>query len=317
MIEYYCVPRGVEKEPKLRRELATPLYRFTMVVNLNPVRLSMFLRQSPELLKNADSIVRVLDLLCEKMMKQRETDEVMALRFHYLAFLVRQVAKSKKEKGDNLDYWLKYLMKGRESDGFPDNQERLLRDMLKSFPYIECQLLQQIVTNIASKKIAENQRSTAMSILASCMNGQRFASDDDRQCITCQDFHAKTCNICKSVFYCNKECQKLHWPVHKKFCKDLAVEHEAREERKKKQKEEEEKEKALKEKEDEGREKASKELTLNDDKEVSAEATDVKNGDTENEVDFQAGDHHGVKSSDDVVDKIYELEISESNISTN
>lgn len=27
------------------------------------------------------------------------------------------------------------------------------------------------------------------------------------------------CSICRSAWYCNKTCQKLHWSVHKKVCK--------------------------------------------------------------------------------------------------
>ena len=32
----------------------------------------------------------------------------------------------------------------------------------------------------------------------------------------------KACTSCKQVKYCNRECQKLHWPQHKKECKQLA-----------------------------------------------------------------------------------------------
>ena len=32
----------------------------------------------------------------------------------------------------------------------------------------------------------------------------------------------KTCTSCKQVKYCNRDCQKLHWPKHKKECKQIA-----------------------------------------------------------------------------------------------
>ena len=34
----------------------------------------------------------------------------------------------------------------------------------------------------------------------------------------------KVCTACKSVKYCNRNCQKLHWKAHKKECKELASE---------------------------------------------------------------------------------------------
>lgn len=45
------------------------------------------------------------------------------------------------------------LVKGRDVDGFPEMQERIIRQCLKEFPYIESQLLQQLVQQIAPVKI--------------------------------------------------------------------------------------------------------------------------------------------------------------------
>ena len=29
----------------------------------------------------------------------------------------------------------------------------------------------------------------------------------------------RMCSQCKSTYYCNSECQKSHWKIHKKECK--------------------------------------------------------------------------------------------------
>ena len=44
-------------------------------------------------------------------------------------------------------------MKGRDSDGYPEMQDRLIRQAFKDFPFIDCQLLQHIVRQLAPIKI--------------------------------------------------------------------------------------------------------------------------------------------------------------------
>ena len=76
----------------------------------------MYLSSNLELLKQADRVTRVLDCLCEKMMKQRESNEILALKFSYLAYLVKYAAVSynkqleKSEDGPILGAWLRLLV---------------------------------------------------------------------------------------------------------------------------------------------------------------------------------------------------------------
>jgi len=225
-LEYYCQPRGLETEPKLPPSLFPALYKYVINVNLNPVKLSFILRENNELINNADCVIRVLDLLCEKMMKQRDTNEILAMKFCYLSFVLSQAAKSHAEwqqksgEGPVLEMWIKYLLKTNEIKEIPGNQDQLVCGMLKEFPYAESHLFQQIVRAIATSASS----ASALSVLVSCINGQRFASAEDKSCSTCNELGGKTCQNCKSVFYCNRECQKLHWFVHKKQCSSLAAE---------------------------------------------------------------------------------------------
>lgn len=41
------------------------------------------------------------------------------------------------------------LLKGRDSDGFPQYQEKFIRECIRKFPYCEETLLHQLVQNIA------------------------------------------------------------------------------------------------------------------------------------------------------------------------
>jgi len=230
-LEYYCQPRGLETDPKLPPSLFPALYRYIISVNLNPVKLSFILRENIELINNAECVIRVLDLLCEKMMKQRDTNEILAMKFCYLSFVLKQASKSHAEwqqkSGDGpvLEMWIKYLLKSSEIKEIPGNQDQLVMSMLKEFPYVESHLFQQIVRTISTT--AAN--APALNVLVSCINGQHFASADDKSCSTCTELGGKTCQNCKSVFYCNRECQKLHWFEHKKHCSSLAKERKVRE----------------------------------------------------------------------------------------
>lgn len=226
-LEYYCQPQGLETEPKLPPALFPALYRYVINVNLNPVKLSFILRENIELINNADCVIRVLDLLCEKMMKQRDTNEILAMKFCYLSYVLSQAAECQQKSGDGpvLETWIKHLLKSSEIEEMPGNQDQLVCSMLKEFPYVESHLFQQIVRTITTSAAS----ASALRVLISCINGQHFASAEDRSCSTCSELGGKTCKNCKSVFYCNKECQKVHWFVHKKQCSSLAAEQKAME----------------------------------------------------------------------------------------
>ena len=58
------------------------------------------------------------------------------------------------------------------------------------------------------------------------VNGQKGFRDND-PCATCaEEKGAKKCARCHYDSYCNKECQQLHWFVHKKYCKEKELEYQ-------------------------------------------------------------------------------------------
>lgn len=114
-------------------------------------------------------------------------------------------------------------LRGRASDGFEEVLEYYIRDAVKSFSYVEMPLFMQLVRNIAGDTLGEP---SALCILSGCINGQR-AFQDHKTCSTCGEEckDLKRCTKCKMAQYCNVRCQKLHWPIHKKFCDDLKREY--------------------------------------------------------------------------------------------
>lgn len=216
-LEYYTKVQGLEKEPKLPYTLVTPMLKLLNMANMHPVKLSQVVKNNPSLLEESYKVCKVLDLICEKAMKSRDTDDVMAIKAHYFATLIRHAKDSK-----DMTTWIKSLLKGRDEDGYPEKQDKLIRQALKEFPYIESQLLLSMVGQLAKVQIGEHPSS--WNVLMQGVNGQKFTFDEYESCSTCGEGKAeRKCSACKMVYYCNQDCQKLHWFTHKKFCKMLAV----------------------------------------------------------------------------------------------
>lgn len=73
----------------------------------------------------------------------------------------------------------------------------------------------QIVKSLARKEDAP----PALNVILSAINSQSNFNDDSTPCVTCTEPKAiKKCSKCKAVQYCDRECQRLHWFVHKKEC---------------------------------------------------------------------------------------------------
>ncbi|KAJ4439915.1 ankyrin repeat and MYND domain-containing protein 2 [Periplaneta americana] len=247
-IDYYTIPQGLEAEPKLPPILVAPLHKFVMQVNVHPVRVALNLQKAPLLGENLDKVQKILELMSEREMKRGiETNEVMAFKFHYLAFVVAEVARCRKRqvaaqqekkkeankageeekkegeerKSDPMELFARKMLKcGRSGDGStPEFQESFLRECVREFPYRECTVFRQMVTSLAQQDSPQ-----ALSIISAAINGQRgFADTSTPYCSTCGEEGApKKCSKCKAVQYCDRECQRLHWFMHKKACARLS-----------------------------------------------------------------------------------------------
>ncbi|XP_060681409.1 ankyrin repeat and MYND domain-containing protein 2a isoform X1 [Hemiscyllium ocellatum] len=236
-LDCYTKPQGLDKEPKLPVKLAGPLHKIIITTNLHPVAIVLMVKENP-LLADVEALrkcYRVLDLIIEKCMKQREINEVLAMKMHYLSYIFQKCISFLKEHENKLDGLVKSLLKGRDTDGFPYYQEKFIRECIRKFPWCEATLLQQLVRTIAPVEIGNDP--TALSVLTQTITGQ-IGFMDAEFCTACGKKEAdKRCSICKTVIYCNQNCQKMHWFTHKKVCKKLKEsreKHEAKEKSKQK-----------------------------------------------------------------------------------
>ncbi|XP_005997594.1 ankyrin repeat and MYND domain-containing protein 2a isoform X2 [Latimeria chalumnae] len=220
-LDYYTKSQGLDKEPRLPPKLAGPLHKIITTTNLHPVKIVLLVKDNPVLaeVEALGKCYRVLDLICEKCIKQRDMNEVLAMKMHYISCILQKCMCFLKEQESKLDGLLKSLLKGRDTDGFPVHQEKFIRECIRKFPYCETTLLQQLVRSIAPVEIGNDP--TALSVFTQAITGQ-VGFMDAEFCTTCGEKGAdKRCSVCKMVIYCDIICQKLHWFTHKKVCKKL------------------------------------------------------------------------------------------------
>ncbi|XP_076237198.1 ankyrin repeat and MYND domain-containing protein 2 isoform X1 [Calliopsis andreniformis] len=236
-IDYYVKPQGLQTESMLPSHLADSFHKFIMQVNVHPVRVVMNLQRCPGLLENATKIQKVLECMRHKAMTRgADTNEIMALKYHYLSCVVAEVIKFQKrqeamkaeksektneegeeKKSDTIEVLIKKFLKCGKNDGVPEYQEAFLRESIREFPYRESTIFRQMVATLAA-----SDPPSAVSVVSAAINGQRAFSDNSQVCVTCgEDKASKKCSKCKVVQYCDRECQRLHWFLHKKACTRL------------------------------------------------------------------------------------------------
>lgn len=223
-VAYFTSLQGQQTEPYLPASLVDPLHKFVLGVNIHPVRLALNLQHIPTLLDNADKVIKTLELLCKKeMTRGGDTNEVMAFKYHYLAYVLREIhnirdkkpnSDKEEKKHDVVEVFSKKLLKPGKDGVSLDLMDTFLKDCVREFPFRECTTFHQMVSSLTSK-----DPPPALSVINCTINGQRGFVDAIPYCSTCgEEKPAKKCSKCKSVQYCDRECQRLHWFVHKKAC---------------------------------------------------------------------------------------------------
>lgn len=231
-IEYYTKIQGQQTEPSLPPTLLDSFHKFVIQSNIHPVRLCLNLQNFGIVSENYAIVRKVLELMTEREMKRaNEVNELMAFKYHYLGWMVNEIIacrdhylarnqtkEPEKDSKDYLEMFVKRVLK-QNKDGQMDYTEGTIRDCVREFPFRECTIFQQVVRQLASK---ENNL-TALEVLKQSINGHRGFQDLNSFCSTCGDEKPdKKCSKCKQVQYCDRECQRLHWWLHKKECARLS-----------------------------------------------------------------------------------------------
>ncbi|XP_045550765.1 ankyrin repeat and MYND domain-containing protein 2 [Salmo salar] len=120
-------------------------------------------------------------------------NEVLAMKMHYIRYVLPKCMAFLLDCDFKLDVLIKSLLKGSHRDGFPQYQEKFIRDCIRKFPYCEAALLQQQVMSIAPVEIGNDP--TAFSVLT-----QALFIDADF-CTTCGE-RGQRCSLCNMVTYC-------------------------------------------------------------------------------------------------------------------
>lgn len=185
--------------------------------------LQNFLFHSENLLK----IKKVLQLLAERQIKRHEdVNEVQAFKFHYISWIIGELHRAKEhaeqrkesddaeKKVDFIELFTKKVLKPAKENQ-TNYLETTIRDLVREFPWRECTVFKQIVAQLVSK----SNTLPAFDILKQSIMGHNVFADQTVYCDACNEENpSKKCSKCKVVQYCDRECQRLHWFIHKKTC---------------------------------------------------------------------------------------------------
>lgn len=229
-IHYFTKVQGLENEPKLPLEMAGIVHKIAITTNINPVRLALYVKANLSLIENAKKVALVFEVLSKKKFHD-EGNELLSLKFHHLSQVMLACEKfvdDQKSKATTsaehphkeclnplIKHWLRSDIM---PNGFKVNLEKFLRQIVLEYPYVENSLFQRLVSTLAPTALGDEP--SAISIILEAFNGLPGSMVDSLiVCATCGDPNVeKKCSACKSVQYCDKTCQKLHWFAHKNDC---------------------------------------------------------------------------------------------------
>ncbi len=185
-IEYYTKLQGQQTEPYLPIILLDSFHRFVIESNIHPVRIALNLQKMGSFSEHLKELKKVLELMAEReMQRNNEVNEIMAFKYHYLGWIVNEINKCRdhfqsrnnKDVGagggvdnksvDYVELFAKRVLK-ENRQGFLEYVESTVRDCVREFPFRECTIFRQIVTQLANKDCT-----SALDVVRAAINGQR------------------------------------------------------------------------------------------------------------------------------------------------
>uniref|UniRef100_A0AC34RAD7 MYND-type domain-containing protein n=1 Tax=Panagrolaimus sp. JU765 TaxID=591449 RepID=A0AC34RAD7_9BILA len=225
-IERILHPQGDKSEEIYPKEFVTFIHDLTKTHDFHPVRIILNIMENAHVLEHEKKLLFVVDMLFERQLRTKESNESQSLKLWIILFILREVFKfvdSKKEENKEpkelLDIFMKNLLVQNPEDLIKKNSELLLRNAVRAFPYHHSILFQTLAKSVA--KVQFGNLPTCHKLILYSLFGPRFA-ETSKFCMTCGVSSAKkACPKCKTP-YCCPECQKLDWPFHKKCCDEIA-----------------------------------------------------------------------------------------------
>lgn len=159
-----------------------PLHKFVIQSNVHPVRVALNIQKFGTLSEHMITVQKVLKLMTEREVKKRnEINEIMALKYHYLSYIVGEIIKcreyfqSRKEsqdgadpsKSDFVELFAKRVLKENKL-GQLEYVESTIRECVREFPYRESTVFRQVVVQLTSKDAL-----SAIDVIRGAINGQR------------------------------------------------------------------------------------------------------------------------------------------------
>lgn len=241
-VEPFTKCRELESKPRLSSmESARLLHNLIVYSSVHPVKLLLYIRENPTIVKNAPEYLFVLDALTSKSFKPPQNDETIALKYYYLSYIIKTCRKAYDAKfpqvennNGNMDFNMQACDKCIEAicrklirrdptdeTKFGTKQiDQFILDCILKFPYTQLAIF-KTMTFALSKFQLEHRSALTILKQTLCTGDVRWGGRNPEACNVCEELDKnKKCSKCKSTYYCGPPCQRIDWFQHKRVCKE-------------------------------------------------------------------------------------------------